>query len=151
MGRGGGQVALSYRTSRTSLTAQIGGAPRQGCLLRSPGVEARSAEDPGSPDIRLIYTTPTGCRSLQVAPTVDIYLYLDLSSQTSTYYGLSERYLFHSILSPNILNEAPTEAVDPKDPTCPPAVYRSLLQGLEGEASYCQWGARPHPPAVFRW
>ena len=36
----------------------------EGCLLHSPGVEARSAEDPGLPEIRLIYTTPIGCRSL---------------------------------------------------------------------------------------
>ena len=35
-----------------------------GCLLHSPGVEARSAEDPGLPEIHLIYTTPIGCRSL---------------------------------------------------------------------------------------
>ena len=32
--------------------------------INSPVVEARSAEDPGSPAIRLIDTTPTGCRSL---------------------------------------------------------------------------------------
>ena len=53
----------------TSLTNPIdprptGGAPRQGCLLHSPAVEARSADDPGLPAIRLIYTTPIGCRSL---------------------------------------------------------------------------------------
>ena len=34
-----------------------------GAVLHSPGVEARSAEDPGSPAVRLIYTNPIGCRS----------------------------------------------------------------------------------------
>ena len=33
--------------------------------INSPVVEARSAEDPGSPAMRFIYTTPIGCRSLQ--------------------------------------------------------------------------------------
>ena len=36
-----------------------------GVLSAYPAVEARSADDPGSPAVRLIYTTPIGCRSLQ--------------------------------------------------------------------------------------
>ena len=35
-------------------------APRQGCLLHSPGVEARSADDPGLPEILPIGPTPQG-------------------------------------------------------------------------------------------
>ena len=39
-----------------------GRAP-EGSSAFSPGVEARSADDPGSPPIRLIDTTPIGCRT----------------------------------------------------------------------------------------
>ena len=39
-----------------------GGAP-EGSTAFSPGVEARSADDPGFLEIRLIYTTPIGCRT----------------------------------------------------------------------------------------
>ena len=42
--------------------------PRQGSVLPSPGVKARSAEDPGFPAFYLYDTTPTGCRSLRRSP-----------------------------------------------------------------------------------
>ena len=41
-----------------------GDAPRQGCVFHSPGVEARSAEDPRLRMTSDIDATPIGCRSL---------------------------------------------------------------------------------------
>ena len=44
------------------------GSTPEGCLFRSPGVEARSADDPGAPAIRLIYMRPLAGRSLLRSP-----------------------------------------------------------------------------------
>ena len=44
------------------------GSTPEGCLFHSPGVEARSADDPGSPAIRFIYMRPLAGRSLQRSP-----------------------------------------------------------------------------------
>ncbi len=47
-------------------------APRQGCLLHSPGVEARSADDPGFSAIRLnIYDPDRVSLPLTIAITSD--------------------------------------------------------------------------------
>ena len=51
-----------HRTARSPIGrgGRRSGSTPEGCLFRSPGVEARSADDPGSPAIRLIYATPCG-------------------------------------------------------------------------------------------
>ena len=49
---------------RDDLSDGSAGAPRRGCLFHSPGVEARSADDPGLPAIHPIDPTPLGVEGI---------------------------------------------------------------------------------------
>ena len=62
VGQCDGHLSDHLHKTHPACRSRRGGA-QEGSSAFSPGVEARSADDPGFPAIRLIDTTPPGCRT----------------------------------------------------------------------------------------